>query len=66
MTEKTEAKLNADKRHDEKRKTYPRLPGTRLPKPEDGKTMDKLYKKYNGDKTKAILTAAKFDLENNK
>ncbi len=58
------AQKAAHKRHDEKRKTAPRLPGTRLSEPE-GDTMDQLYE-YFDSKSDAIVKAAEFYLKNHK
>lgn len=60
----TSAQQAAHKRHDEKRRTAPRLPGTRLSE-EEGVIMDALYERFKS-KSEAILEAAKFYLDKHK
>ncbi len=63
MSTRTEAQIRAEKKNDEKRKSAPRLPGSRMTE-EQGQLMDRLYDKYGGNKLKAIISAAEFDLNN--
>jgi hypothetical protein len=58
----SDAQKAAHRRHEEKRKSLPRLPGTRL-NAEQGAVMDDLYAKFE-TKTEAILEAVKFYLKN--
>ena len=60
----SEAQQEAHKRHDEKRKSSPRLPGTRI-SDDEGDVMDDLYGRFNS-KTEAILEAAKYYIKRHK
>ncbi len=67
MTDKSnvsEAQQEAHQRHDEKRKSAPRLPGTRITD-DEADVMDDLYKRFNS-KAEAILEAAKFYIKKHK
>jgi hypothetical protein len=62
-TKSIDAQKAAHKRHDDKRKTAPRLPGTRLGE-DESKIMDRLYARFES-KSEAIIKAARFYLDNN-
>jgi len=67
MTNKSnvsEAQQDAHQRHDEKRKSAPRLPGTRI-SDDESDVMDDLYERFNS-KAEAILEAAKYYIKRHK
>ncbi len=60
----SKAQQAAHKRHDDKRKSDPRLPSTRI-SDEESDIMDDLYGRFNS-KSEAILEAAKFYIKKHK
>lgn len=57
---RSEAQKVADTKFEEKRKTSPRLPGTRITE-EENEIMEQLYVKFDS-KSEAILSAVKYYL----
>jgi len=63
-TKRTQAQIETEKRHDQKRKGADRLPGVRID-PEEAAVMNKLYGLFDSKK-EAVLEAAKYYLKKHK